>query len=154
MKHDSVRPSRIGMESGHERRLLLHTVILRAMRAILLCGPRRAARLAGAQVLDRSLQLAGKGLVSRDRLAGLLQLLLEGLAHNRHALRRRPRAVPCLEKTLDLMEREPGFLQKLDPADPGEGGLIVETESTVAARHRVKQVQLFVKPKGADRFPG
>src|SRR6266850_6838811 len=140
------------MESRDQSRLFLHAVILRAMRAVLLRGARRAACLARPQVLQRSLQLASQRLEAGDGLLRFRQLRLEGLAHDRHGLGAVAAALPRLEKRLDLVEREPGFLKKLDPPDPGQCRLVVETESAAAARDRMKQIQLFVEPKRPDRL--
>src|SRR5438093_12534189 len=150
MQHDG--PPRVGVKSGDQGRLLFHAVIFGTMRAVLLRGARRTACLARAQIFQRSLQLARERLVAGDGHLRIRELLLEGLAHHRHGLRAVTASLPRFQERLDLVEREPGFLKELDPADPGGGSLVVETKAAAAARDRMEEVQLLVESKRPDRF--
>src|SRR6185295_19882597 len=80
--------------------------------------------------------------------------LLENASNRCHGLGPVPRAVPCAEQGLDLMERKAAALEQLDPTDARYGGGVVEAKATVRPRGRVEELQLFIEVERPDRFPG
>src|SRR6185295_20073338 len=127
-----------------QRGLLLHPMIDRAVRAVVLRRPRRPALLARVQILQRSFQLLREGLVAGDGLARFGEALLENASNRCHGLGPVPRTVPCAEQGLDLVERKAAALEQLDPTDARYGGSVVEAKATVRPRGRVEELQLFI----------